>query len=68
MTFTLVANSYRARTRRRTSWLSGSVRDLQARDRGFDPRLGGIICSDVVLLGKARCPHVPSLDPEVGTR
>ena len=21
------------------SWLSGSVRDLQARDRGFDPRL-----------------------------
>ena len=21
------------------SWLSGSVRDVQARDRGFDPRL-----------------------------
>ena len=23
-----------------TLWFSGSVRDLQARDRGFDPRLG----------------------------
>ena len=31
------------------SWLSGSVRDVQARDRGFDPRLGRI-CSNVVLL------------------
>ena len=25
------------------SWLSGSMRDLQARDRGFDPRLGWIM-------------------------
>ena len=46
------------------SWLSGSMRDVQARDRGFDPRLHWI-CSDVVLLGKALCPHVHSHDPGV---
>ena len=46
------------------SWLSGSVRDLQARDRGFDPRLPWM-CFDVVLLGKALCSHVHSLDPGV---
>ena len=47
------------------SWLSDSVRDLQARNRGFDPGLRWI-CSDVVLLGKALCSHVHSLDPGVG--
>ena len=36
----------------RASWLSGSVRDLQARDRRFDCRLGWISC-DAVTLGKA---------------
>ena len=46
------------------SWLSGSVRDIQVRDRGFDPRLRWI-CSDFVLLGKALCLHVHSLDPGV---
>ena len=46
------------------SWLSGSVHDVQARDRGFNPRLLRI-CSDVVLLGKALCSHVHSLDPGV---
>ena len=47
------------------SWLSGSVRDVQARDRGFDPRLCRICSDDVVLLGKALCSHVHSLDPGV---
>ena len=46
------------------SWLSGSMRDVQARDRGFDPQLRWI-CSNVVLLGKALCSHVHSLDPGV---
>ena len=47
------------------SWLSGSMRDVQARDRGFDPRLCRICSDDVVLLGKALCSHVHSLDPGV---
>ena len=46
------------------SWLSGTVRDLQARGRRFDPRLRWI-CFDVVLLGKVLCSHVHSLDPGV---
>ena len=48
------------------SWLSGSVRDVQARDHGFDPQLRWI-CSSVVLLllGKALCSHLHSLDPGV---
>ena len=45
-------------------WLSGGVHDVQASDRGFDPRLCGI-CSNVVLLGKALCPQVHSLDAGV---
>ena len=44
------------------SWLSGSVRDVQPRDCGFHPRLHWI-CSDIVLLGKALCSHMHSLDP-----
>ena len=35
------------------SWLSGIVRDVQARDRGFDPWLRRMCSDDVVLLGKA---------------
>ena len=46
------------------SWLTGSGRDVQVRDRGFDPRLHWI-CSDDVLLGKALCPHMHSLNPGV---
>ena len=47
------------------SWLSRSVRDLlQARDRGFDPGWADL-CPHVVLLGKALCSHVHSLDPGV---
>ena len=46
------------------SWLSGSVYDVQARDRGFDTWLRWI-CSDDGLLGKALCWHVHSLDPGV---
>ena len=56
--------SVHSRTIDRASWLSGTVRDLQARDRGFDPRLRWI-CFDVVLLGKALCSHMHSLDPGV---
>ena len=41
------------------SWLSGSVRDIQARDCKFDPWLRWI-CSHIVLLGKALCSHVHS--------
>ena len=40
---------------RGASWLSDSVCDVKARDRGFD----------VVLLGKALCPRVHSLDPGI---
>ena len=42
----------------------GSVRDVQARDRGFDPgcaEYASMLCS----LGKALCSHVHSLDPGV---
>ena len=46
------------------SWLSGSMRHVQARDRRFDRRLCWICC-DVVLLGKALCSHMHSLDPGV---
>ena len=46
------------------SWLSGSVRDVLARDCGFHPRLH-CRCSDVVLPGKALCSHVHSLDPGI---
>ena len=47
------------------SRLSGNVRDVQARDCGFDSRLRWT-CSDVVLLGKALCSHdVHPLDPRV---
>ena len=49
---------------RGASWLSGSMRGIQARDRGFDPQLRWI-CSDPVLLGKALCTHVHSVDPGV---
>ena len=45
-------------------WLSGSLRDVQVRDRRFDPQLRWV-CSDVVLLGKALCSHVRCLDPGV---
>ena len=38
----------------------------QARDRAFDTRLRWM-CSDNVLLGKALCSHVQSLDPGVST-
>ena len=44
------------------STFGGSVRDVQVRDRGFDPQLHWI-CSNIVLLGKALCSHVHSLDP-----
>ena len=47
-----------------TSWLSASMCDVQARYRGFDAGLHRI-CSDVVLLGKALCSHLHSLDPGV---
>ena len=47
-----------------SSWLSGSVGDVQARDRVFDPRPRWV-CSDVVLVGKALCSHVHPLDPGV---
>ena len=37
------------------SWLSGSVRDLQAGNRWFDPGWPEL-CSEAVLLDKALCP------------
>ena len=43
------------------------MRDLQARDGGFDSQLVELF-SDVVFLGKALCPHVHSLDPGVSGR
>ena len=43
------------------SWFSGSVCDVQVRDCRFDPRLHRT-CSDVMLLGKALCSHMHSLD------
>ena len=46
------------------SWLSGTVRDVQARGRQFDPRLRWI-CFDIVLLGKALCWRMHSLDAGV---
>ena len=47
------------------SWLSGSVRDVQARDLGPIPGCAEYALSDDVLLGKALCSHVQSLDPGV---
>ena len=52
---------------REASWLSDSVRDLQARDRGFDPQLplGCIMLGRCAPIGKVLRPHVHSLDPGV---
>ena len=60
--FLTVANQY---SQCGASWLSGSVRDVQARDRGYDTRLHWVCSNDVALLDKALCLYVHSLDPGV---